>query len=118
MRESVQDSVTRLLRYQRSPTTQPFRNWKHNRDILPKLQQQLELILDAYGKFHPIVYDTQGIRDDGVDIALSHFPEGNSDEKQIIGFQAKSFEDLAPTSYLQSIKAQHDDAFRKVKGLH
>lgn len=117
MRESLQDSITRLVRYQRSPITNPFRRWKHNRDILPKLQHQLEVILDAYGKFRPIVYDTQGIRDDGVDIALSYFPEGNSAERQMLGFQAKSFDDLTPANYLQSIKAQHDDAFRKVRGL-
>jgi hypothetical protein len=117
MQENILDSLTRLLRYQRSAVTDQFRAWKHNRDILPKLQQQLEAILNAYGKFQPIVYDTQGIRDDGVDIALSYFPEGNSDQKQIIGFQAKSFDDLKPSNYLQSIKAQHDDAFRKVKEL-
>ena len=119
MRESTQDSIVRLLRYQRSPTplTRRFRSWKHNADILPKLQIQLEMILEVYGKFEPIVYDTQGIHDDGVDIALGYQPEGYSDQRRIIGFQAKSFSDLAKSDYLQSLKAQRDDAFRKVLGL-
>jgi hypothetical protein len=94
MQESIQDSIIRLLRYQRAPVgvTQRFRSWKHNADILPKLQEQLETVLGAYGKFQPIVYDTQGIRDDGVDITLSYHPEGSSDQKMVIGFQVKSFD--------------------------
>ena len=87
--------------------------WQHNRDILPKLKQQLEATLDAYGKFRPIVYDTQGIRDDGVDIALGYHPEGSSDERKIIGFQAKSFDDLKPGTYLQSLKAQQGQSGRE-----
>jgi len=119
MRESIIDSIVRLLRYQRSPTsvTSRFRTWKHNADILPKLQSQLEMILEAYGKFEPIVYDTQGIRDDGADIVLRYSPEGYSDQQKIIGFQAKSFDDVAKPDYLQSLKAQRDDAFRRVNGL-
>lgn len=119
MQETVQDSIIRLLRYQRVPLgiTREFRSWKHNSDILPKLQSQLEMVLEAYGKFQPIVYDTQGINDDGVDIALPYWPEGNSDQKSVIGFQVKSFDDLAKADYLRSVKAQHDDAYRKVSGL-
>lgn len=119
MQETVQDSITRLMRYQRvlRAVTREFRSWKHNSDILPKLQLQLEMVLDAYGKVQPTVYDTQGIRDDGVDIALRHWPEGASDQQRIIGFQVKSFDDLEEKDYMRSLKAQHDDAFRKVKGL-
>jgi hypothetical protein len=119
MRESTLDSIIRLMRYQRSPLaiTRKFREWKHNADILPKLQNQLEVILEAYGKFEPVVYDTQGIRDDGVDIALRYYPDGFSDQTKIIGFQAKSYDDLSDSNYLQGLKAQHDDAFRKVSGL-
>ena len=119
MRESIQDSITRLLRYQRSPisVTSRFRTWKHNADILPRLQSQLEMILTAYGKFEPIVYDTQGIRDEGADIVLRYNPEGYSDQQKIIGFQAKSYDDIGKPDYLQSLKAQRDDAFRRVNGL-
>jgi len=119
MRESTLSSITRLLRYQRAPVsiTRNFSAWKHNSDLLPKLQIQLEVILEAYGKFEPVVYDTQGIRDDGVDIALRYYPEGSSDQQQLIGFQVKSFDDLLSSDYLQGLKAQRDDAFRKVVGL-
>ena len=32
---------------------------KHNAGILPKLQTQLELVLNAHGRFHEVIYDTQ-----------------------------------------------------------
>jgi hypothetical protein len=120
MRESIQEIITRLLRYKRAPTkmTREFREWKHNRDILPKLQEQLEMILDAYGKYQPVVYDTQGFRDDGSDIVLRHREGNNEDsELKLIAFQVKSFDDLCKKSYMQELKAQHDDTTRKVIGL-
>jgi hypothetical protein len=120
MRESIQDIITRLLRYQRVPSkmTKDFMRWTHNRDILPRLQQKLEMILGAYGKFHPIVYDTQGIHDDGSDLILRHREDstGNGDY-ELISFQVKSYDDLNKKTYMQELKAQHDDTFRKVIGL-
>src|SRR5689334_13143362 len=119
MRETILDSITRLLRYQRAPgrITRMFRTWKHNIDTLPRLQQQLEMLLEAYGKFEPIVYDTQGIHDDGSDIVLRCYPEGSATESELISFQVKSFDDLAKKTYLQELKAQRDDSFRKVIGM-
>ena len=119
MRESLQDSITRLLRYQRVPAraTKLFRSWKHNSDILPKLQTQLEMVLDAYGKFEPVVYDTQGPRDDGSDVVLRYRPRDSPDTFELICFQVKSFDDLAKTGYMQELKAQRDDSFRKVGGM-
>ena len=118
MREEIQDSITRLLRFQRAPEkiTKKFRHLKHNADILPKLQKQLEMVLDACGKFEPIVYDCQGINDDGSDIAVRFNPQGINPE--LICFQVKSFRDLEKASYMQELKAQRDDSFRKVGGLH
>ena len=74
MLETLQDSITQLLRYQRAPekATRTFRSWKHNADILPKVQAQLETLLEAYNRFEPVVYDTQGPRDDGSDIVLRY----------------------------------------------
>jgi hypothetical protein len=119
MPESLQDSITRLLRYQRAPerATKRFRGWKHNRHILPRLQTQLEMLLDAYGKFEPVVYDTQGIRDDGSDIALRYRSAKSHDDFELICFQVKSFDDLSKKAYMQELKAQRDDSFRKVMGL-
>lgn len=119
MRESVHDSVTRLLRYQRAPAraTRVLRTWKHNADLLPRLQAQLEMLLEAYGRFEPIVYDTQGIRDDGTDLVLRYRPEMSDRDAELIGFQVKSFDDLSKKHYMQELKAQRDDSFRKVVGL-
>jgi hypothetical protein len=118
MRESIQDIITRLLRYQRVPgeVTEEFRRWTHNKDILPRLQQQIEMILSAYGKFQPVVYDTQGINDDGSDLILRH-REVTTSNGELIAFQVKSYADLRKRRYMQELKAQHDDTFRKVIGL-
>ena len=72
MRETIQDIITRLLRYQHAPekTTSLFRTLKHNADLLPRLQAVLETTLQAYGKFEEVVYDIQGPRDDGSDVVL------------------------------------------------
>ena len=119
MPETIQDSIRRLLRYRRTPrrVTSAFRNWKHNKDILPRLQTQLEMVLDSYGKFEPIVYDTQGIHDDGTDLVLRCKQVGSDRSPDVICFQAKSFDDLSKKRYLQELKAQRDDSFRKVMGL-
>src|ERR1039458_1441951 len=120
MPESVLDIVKYLIRFDRASikATEDFRNWKHNDRILPPLEEQLETILQAYEKFEPIVYDTQGIHDDGVDLVLKHREKEESvDDVRLIGFQVKSFSDLSRKGYLQELKAQHGDAFRKVSGL-
>jgi hypothetical protein len=119
MPENIQDTLTRLLRYQRAPAkaTQALRSWKHNADILPRLQLQLEMLLNAHGKFEPVVYDTQGIHDHGTDIVLRYRLEALAGDFELIGFQVKSFDDLCKKTYMQELKAQRDDAFRKVLGL-
>lgn len=118
MRESVQDIITRLIRFQRSrdAASSAFRKLKHDRDLLPRLQEQLEIILDAYGKFQPVVYDTQGMRDDGSDVVLRLGPEGDKDV-ELLGFQVKSFDDLENDGYMKILKSQHYDSFNKIKGL-
>src|ERR1041385_8879500 len=72
MQEPLLHSVTRLLRYQRTTeaATARFHTWKHDADILPKLQQQLEMFLAAHGKFREVIYNTQGILDDGSDMII------------------------------------------------
>jgi hypothetical protein len=119
MPQPIQDTISRLLRYKRAAleATSRFSSWKHNADILPRLQEQLEMLLDAYGKFEPIVYDTQGIRDDGSDVVLRYRPEKSETGCELICFQVKSFDDLAKKTYMQELKAQRDDSFRKVRGM-
>lgn len=118
MREPIQDAITRLLRYQRAPQAiaSVFRKLKHDRDLLPRLQTQLEVVLDAYGKFQPIVYDTQGMRDDGSDVVL-RVNEAGEPDMQLTGFQVKSFDDLEKEGYLQNLKAQTLESLNNIKGL-
>jgi hypothetical protein len=118
VRESIHDIVTLMARYYRAPTRvcAAFRQLKHDADILPKLQEQLETILEAYGKFQPIVYDTQGIKDDGSDVVLV-VREREERDADLIGFQVKSFDDLQQKGYLQNLKAQTYESHNKIKGL-
>jgi hypothetical protein len=117
--EPLLDSITRLLRYQRSPenATAAFRKLKHDADLLPKLQQQLEIFLAAHGKFREVIYDTQGIRDDGTDMVLRIPSVSGDSEPRLICFQVKSFSDLEAEGYMKDLKAQRDDTLRRVQGL-
>lgn len=119
MNDPIFDSMLFLANYRRAPleATAAFRKMKHNAGILPTLQTQLELVLNAHGRFREVIYDTQGIRDDGVD-ALVRIPSSDPDSTPLlIGFQVKSFDDMKNVGYLKELKAQHSDAFRKVQGL-
>jgi hypothetical protein len=119
MNDPIFDSILFLANYRRAPleATAAFRKMKHNAGILPTLQTQLELVLNAHGRFREVIYDTQGIHDDGVD-ALVRIPSSDPDgTPQLIGFQVKSFDDMKNAGYLKDLKAQHSDAFRKVQGL-
>lgn len=112
-------SIVRLLRYQRAPekATASFQQMKHDSSLLPKLQAQLETFLIAHGKFREIIYDTQGIRDDGTDMIL-RVPQPMSDVRpKLICFQVKSFLDFKSGDCMQILKAQRDDTMRKVHGL-
>lgn len=118
LRESIQDTITRFIRFQRAPqaVVTAFRKLKHDRDLLPRLQVQLETILDAYGKFQPIVYDTQGIRDNGSDVVL-RVSGNDAQDMELLGFQVKSFDDLEKEGYLQNLKAQALESLNNIKGL-
>lgn len=117
MSNSVQDIVTRLVRFERAPksTATAFRRLMHDKDLLPRLQVQLETILEAYGKFQPIVYDTQGIKDEGTDIAIRLGTDG-AQKSEVVSFQVKSFGDLEEGGYLQRLKAQRFES-SNIKGL-
>ena len=118
MHETVPDIVTRLIRFHRSPprADRAFRKLKHDRDLLPRLQTQLEIVLGAYGKFEPLVYDTQGVRDDGSDIVLRWRTE-NASRAEYIGFQVKSFDDLEKDQYLKLLKSQHFESHTAISEL-
>jgi hypothetical protein len=110
----------RLLKRQRSPiaATREFRDWKHDRHILPRLQEQLDAVLVALRKFEPVVYNMQGILDDGTDVAVRYRTSDQGDEeRELIGFQVKSYGDLSKPDYMEKLKAQAFDSINKVHGL-
>lgn len=106
--------VDELLRYRESPKkdTRLFRKLKHNRDLCPAVETQVNRIIDCYVKFHNIAYDVQGINDRGTDVVLRYDAEPELEEsiKRYIAFQIKSFGDLNSEHYLREIKAQKHDA--------
>jgi hypothetical protein len=120
MTASLLEIIERLLRRQRSPirATRQFRSWKHDADILPRLQTQLDTVLVALKKFEPIVYNTQGILDAGTDITIRYRTSNQGDEeREIIGFQVKSYDDLSEPDYMKILKAQSYDSLTKVHNL-
>ena len=120
MTQELLEFYERLLKRQRSPAaaTRQFQHWKHDADLLPKLLVQLDAVLAALNKFEPIVYNTQGILDDGTDVAVRYRTSNQGDEeRELIGFQVKSYGDLSKPDCMKDLKAQRDDTFRKVRGL-
>ena len=87
--------------------TKQFANMSHNKDLLPKLCEKLELILDYFYKYREIVYDVQGVRDHGVDLVLKY---ENDNESRKIGFQVKSFSDINEEHWQTKLKAQMFEA--------
>jgi hypothetical protein len=119
MTDPILDTLLFLVRYRRAPAdaTAVFKRMKHNSDILPNLQTQLEFMLNAHGRFREVVYDTQGIHDDGVDAVVRIPLTESGGTPRLIGFQVKSYDDMNKPGYLKDLKAQHSDATRKVQGL-
>lgn len=87
--------------------TKKFATMSHNKDLLPKLCEKLELILDYFYKYREIVYDVQGVRDHGVDVVLRYEKD---DDSRKIGFQVKSFDDISEESWQTKLKAQMFEA--------
>ena len=88
---------------------------KHDKDLLPAFQRQLERVLDSYGKLSPITYDTEGFHDQGVDIAIRRHNEKDEFDS-LIGFQIKSTDDLLQRKWLRTLKSQHYES-SVIKGL-
>lgn len=87
--------------------TKQFVEMSHNKELLPKLCEKLELILDYFYKYREIVYDVQGVRDHGVDVVLRYDRDGESKK---IGFQVKSFGDIKAEGWQTKLKSQMFEA--------
>jgi Domain of unknown function (DUF4365) len=119
MDDSVLNIIDRILRFRRNPpsTTARLAGLGHDRYLLPTFKEQIEQVLESYGKFLAIAYDTQGIRDQGIDLAIRLRNEEGV-FTSLIGFQIKSTWDLLQDGYLQKLKAQHYDSSQVRKLQH
>lgn len=119
MDDSVLNIIDRILRFRRNPPSATARlaALEHDRHLLPTFKECIEQVLESYGKFLGITYDTQGIRDQGIDLAIRLRNEEGV-FTSLIGFQIKSTWDLLQKGYLQKLKAQHYDSSQVRKLQH
>lgn len=83
--------------------TQEFKKIKHNDDLVPRFQKNLETLQRLISNYYDDCYDIQGITDNGVDILLKY---KNDFEVHKIGFQIKSYDDIKNKEWLSKLKAQ------------
>jgi hypothetical protein len=98
-----------LLYFRRSTNkdTAWFRDKMHNIDLVPAVEARVDNILGLFEKYRRVTYDTQGIRDHGIDVLL-RYQVGKETEgaTKYIGFQIKSHDDLNQKGWLTKLKAQ------------
>lgn len=101
---AVVQLVGELMRAGRrgSAETGVFKIWKHDDDLLPRLSKRLNSTLDSLRKYSADVYDVQGMRDAGTDLAI----KSASDPTVFVCFQVKSNDDFARPGLEQTLKQQ------------
>lgn len=64
--------VSDLLQARRAEpsATAIFRDLKHDKDLCPKLRDQIEEIFSALKKYNTIAPDIQGLKDKGTDVLI------------------------------------------------
>lgn len=97
--------------------TERFRSLRHNRDLCPGFREQISALLDAYKSHRTDVHDTQGPRDEGVDVQLNYEDDG----QHRVGLQIKSFAEIEDWAkkrdreFMQRLKAQYAVALQNAK---
>lgn len=97
------------LRATASTATAWFKTKKHNEDLCPIGERQLNAVMDCFHKFFSIGYDIQGPGDQGTDLVLRYLPAGDA-EHEFVAIQLKSYDDINKKDYLRNLKAQESDA--------
>jgi hypothetical protein len=99
--------------------TGEFVSMKHDRELVPGLDTRLARVAQAYGYFTALSFETQGLNDNGSDVSVVYRDVGSNDnaQREVLGFQIKSHTELASKAIVAIIKAQRDDAFRKIPDL-
>ncbi|MDR3540670.1 MAG: hypothetical protein P4L69_06820 [Desulfosporosinus sp.] len=110
MPENTKRLIFKLMQYNRTKdeNIKIFNKLKHNADLCPKFQKQLEQIFQSFNKYRTITYDIQGIKDEGTDIVVR---QNNNDNSTYLCLQVKSQDDLEQPNYLQNLKAQLTDSY-------
>jgi hypothetical protein len=102
--------VNELLRYRLASqkATEALKTQKHNVDLCPRVRSQLEVLLQSYVKYDAVAYDVQGIHDQGTDVVLKFYPQGDGADGpwEVIAFQVKSYDDLKKKDYLKDLRSQ------------
>ncbi|SRR5258706_4577509 len=97
------------MRESASSATAWFKTKKHNDDLCPLGEQQINAVMECFVKFFVLGYDIQGPKDQGTDIVLRYLPPGDS-EHQYVALQIKSYDDLKQKDYLRILKAQESES--------
>lgn len=117
IRELIEQFLTsrRVYAYE----TEAFVRMKHDHDLVAGTDIQLSRIAEAYGFFTALTFETQGLNDNGSDVSIRYRDLGSDEDApaQILGFQIKSHVELAASDVMAKLKAQRDDAFRKIPNL-
>lgn len=111
MRVTPVHVLEELLRMRESAisATAWFKTRKHNDDLCPLGEEQVNAVMECFVKFFVLGYDIQGPKDQGTDIVLRYLPSGDS-EHQYVALQLKSYDDLKHKDYLRILKAQESDS--------
>jgi hypothetical protein len=99
--------------------TEAFVTMKHDRDLVTGFDTRLARIAESYGYFTALSFETQGINDAGSDVSVRYRDLGVDPDgpHRVLGFQLKSHVELTVKDVVSTIKAQRDDAFRKIPDL-
>lgn len=87
-------------------STSQFKELKHNKDLVPSTNAQLETVLNSFERYRTASYDIQGLRDNGIDVLLKYEVDS---ESKFIGIQIKSYDDIKVSNWLTKLKAQIAD---------
>ena len=102
--------------YTRADTAR-FKALRHDRDLCPQFRERVSAMLDAYMSHRTDVHDTQGPRDEGVDVMLNYEDDG----QHRLGLQIKSYSEIeewakrSNKNFVQTLKAQYASALQNVK---
>jgi len=99
--------------------TADFQRMKHDRDLVSGIRSRLARVAQAYGYFTALTHETQGINDNGSDVSVvyKHLGADGEAPRRVLGFQIKSHIELTTDDAMGKLKAQRDDALRKIPNL-